>query len=166
MLRLRPGGPADEPALLALFDEAVTWLVARGQTGQWGSEPFSTQPQERRWVRTLANGGGLWIAEIAGTPVGALAIGAAPAHVPPSDRSELYVNLLLTSRRRAGMGIGGRLVEQAVRLAREQGVEQLRVDCWAGAPRLVRWYEDAGFTRSDTFELDGWRGQVFAMELA
>ena len=31
-----PARPADEDALLALFDEAVAWMVARGQTGPVG----------------------------------------------------------------------------------------------------------------------------------
>jgi ribosomal protein S18 acetylase RimI-like enzyme len=64
-----------------------------------------------------------------------------------------------------GMGIGRVLVEAAVRIARERGVRQLRVDCWAGAERLVRWYEEAGFERVKTFKLDGWRSQLLAMEL-
>ena len=44
-LSIRPGSPADYDALLALFDEAVAWMVARGQEGQWGSRPFSERPE-------------------------------------------------------------------------------------------------------------------------
>jgi len=29
----------------------------------------------------------------------------------------------------------------------------------------VRWYEKQGFTRSSRFELNGWQGQIFTMEL-
>jgi len=164
-LRTRAGGKADEGALLALFDEAVAWLVARGQTGQWGSEPFSQRPDMRDRVRRLATSGGLWIAERDGEPVGALVVGAAPDYVAPAERPEVYVTLLLTSRRLAGARIGDGLVELAVRLARAQRVEQLRVDCWAGAPGLVRWYEQVGFERSGMFDLGGWRGQLFTMRL-
>jgi ribosomal protein S18 acetylase RimI-like enzyme len=162
---LRRGGPADEDALLALFDEAVAWLVARGQAGQWGSEPFSQRPDMRARVHGLATGGGLWIAERAGQAVGALAVEEAPPYAPPARRSELYINLLITSRRHAGLGIGRALVEAAVRMGRERGVEQLRVDCWAEAERLVRWYEEAGFERRETIELEGWRGQLLVLEL-
>src|SRR3954465_5205598 len=42
---IRPGTPDDEGALLALFDEAVAWMVARGQTGQWGDRPFSQRAE-------------------------------------------------------------------------------------------------------------------------
>jgi hypothetical protein len=38
---IRRGAPADAAAVIGLFDEAVEWLVARGQTGQWGTEPLS-----------------------------------------------------------------------------------------------------------------------------
>jgi hypothetical protein len=50
--------------------------------------------------------------------------------------------------------------------ARAHGSEILRVDCWAGAPGLVSWYERQGFTRSGTFTMsNGWRGQLFEMTL-
>ncbi len=54
------------------------------------------------------------------------------------------------------------LFDQAV----ERGAELLRVDCWAGAPRLVRWYEEQGFTRSGTFAVGDWHGQVFEMPVS
>jgi GNAT superfamily N-acetyltransferase len=164
-LVVRAGGVADQAVLLALFDEAVAWLGARGQTGQWGSEPFSARADMQARVHGLVTGGGLWIAEHAGAPVGALALGTAPGYAPPARRPELYINLLLTSRRFAGMGIGRSLVDFAVRQARERGAEQLRVDCWAEAAGLVRWYEDVGFERAGTFDLAGWRGQLLTMEL-
>jgi GNAT superfamily N-acetyltransferase len=62
-------------------------------------------------------------------------------------------------------GIGARLLEHAVALARDAGVGLLRVDCWAGAPRLVGFYEAHGFVRDGTFDVRGWQGQVFWMRL-
>src|SRR5207248_2107926 len=62
-LALRPGTADDYGALLALFDEAVAWMVARGQPGQWGDRPFSERPEARRRVREFAARPGLWIAE-------------------------------------------------------------------------------------------------------
>jgi ribosomal protein S18 acetylase RimI-like enzyme len=162
---VRRGSEADEGALLELFDEAVAWLVARGQVGQWGSKPFSERPEMVERVHGMATSGGLWVEELDGAAVGAVVLGASPAHVPAATRPEVYIDLLLSSRRCAGMGIGRRLVDHAVRLACESEVEQLRVDCWAGADRLVRWYEEMGFTRSGTFDVTGWRGQLFVMEL-
>jgi hypothetical protein len=34
VIGVRRGVPADADPLLALFDDAVAWLLARGQTGQ------------------------------------------------------------------------------------------------------------------------------------
>lgn len=166
VIAIRNGGPEDASLLLTWFDEAVVWLTARGQSAQWGSEPFSTQPRQVQRVRALAAGGGLRIAELDGEPVGALAVGEAPGYAPRADTAELYVILLLTSRRRAGERIGDALVARAVAEARAAGRRLVRVDCWAGSPRLVRWYEDQGFIPTETFEVNGWTGQVFAMGVA
>jgi GNAT superfamily N-acetyltransferase len=85
--------------------------------------------------------------------------------VEPIDEPERYVEALVTSRRHPGRGIGAALVAAAADEARESGAAVLRVDCWAGAPPLVAWYERQGFERSGTFDVDGWIGQVFAMRL-
>ena len=86
-------------------------------------------------------------------------------YAPPAPVQELYIILLLSSRRYVGRGIGGALVNKAIELGYERKAEILRVDCWAHAPGLVRWYEKQGFTRSNRFELNGWQGQIFTMEL-
>jgi hypothetical protein len=88
-LRIRTGGSADAPVLLELFDEAVAWLVARGQTGQWGSEPVSRRARGSAFVQEFADGGGLRIAELAGRAAGALVVGDAPDHVPGETTFEV-----------------------------------------------------------------------------
>jgi ribosomal protein S18 acetylase RimI-like enzyme len=165
-VHIRPGTATDVPLLLALFDEAVAWLVARGQPGQWGTMPWSQRPRAVGYVKAWANGRGLRIAqEHDATPLGALVLGTRPPHVEPIDEPEGYVEALVTSRRHAGRGIGARLVAAAADEARAAGAAVLRVDCWAGAPPLVAWYERQGFARSGTFDVDGWIGQVFTMRL-
>jgi GNAT superfamily N-acetyltransferase len=165
MFEIRRGHVDDQDWLLSLFDEAVRWMVARGQSGQWGTEPFSDSPRRIARVGGMIDSGGLRVAEADGEPVAALVVGIAPLHVPPADRPELYINLLISSRRHAGNGIGSMLVAHAVAEARARGAQQLRVDCWAGAPTLVRWYRDQGFEPAGTFDVDGWLGQIFAMAL-
>jgi hypothetical protein len=49
-LMIRPGDEGDEPVVLALFDEAVAWLVERGQAGQWGAVAFSERSHARERV--------------------------------------------------------------------------------------------------------------------
>jgi RimJ/RimL family protein N-acetyltransferase/ribosomal protein S18 acetylase RimI-like enzyme len=164
--RIRQGEAGDAPLVLAMFDEAVEWVVARGQTGQWGTEPFSSKPQNVERAQAWASGGGLRVAEDEdGAALGVIVLGERYPHVEPVDEPERYVQLLLTSRDHAGRRVGATLVAAAAAEARAAGAALLRVDCWAGAPSLVAWYERQGFARSSTFEVDGWRGQVFTMRL-
>src|SRR4051812_50101693 len=83
--RIRPGGPEDAQALLALFDEAVDWLAERGQTGQWGSEPFSSRDSAIARCAEWAASGGLWLpgGGGGGPPRGAAARARPPRGGPP-----------------------------------------------------------------------------------
>jgi predicted N-acetyltransferase YhbS len=81
---------------------------------------------------------------------------------------ETYLLFLISDRDQAGSGIGSELVRRAVTDARAAGSHVLRVDCWAGAPGLVAWYERQGFVRSGRFTVDvrgGWDGQAFELTL-
>jgi GNAT superfamily N-acetyltransferase len=164
-VRIRPGAPGDADAVLALFDEAVEWLAARGQPEQWGTEPMSANERMVARVHEWAAGDGLWMAEFGGAVAGALVVGDAPPYVRAIEGPELYVELLLSSRRLAGRRIGARLLEHAVGLARDQGAAVLRVDCYAGAPKLVAFYEQQGFVRDGSFVARGFRGQVLSMRV-
>ncbi|MBC6451448.1 GNAT family N-acetyltransferase [Actinokineospora xionganensis] len=158
---IRPGGPADADTMLAFLDEAVAWMVERGQSEQWGSEPWSAQPKRVARVRAMAESGLLWIAEADGAPAGALVLGEPPEMIPPVDEPEVYIRFLITSRRLAGRGIGSDLLDFARARTRALGIGLLRVDCWAGARgRLVDYYVRNGFTPSATFTVDDWPGQV------
>jgi GNAT superfamily N-acetyltransferase len=162
-VRIREGTPADAAAVLALFDDAVRWLVARGQTGQWGTRPFSAVDARVARAAEWAAGGGLRIACDGDEVIGAIVIGARPEHVSPAGSPERYIEALVTSRAHAGRDIGGELVRRAIKETRTAGVPLLRVDCWAGAPSLVAWYERQGFHRSGTFTVRDWHGQVLSM---
>jgi GNAT superfamily N-acetyltransferase len=164
-LHFREGSADDADLVLAMFDEAVQWLVARGLSGQWGELPFSTRPETRDRVLLILEGDEVRIAEHGGVPAGVVAAGVAPPYVPDADVPELYVTLLLSARRLAGNEIGARLLELMATIASDRGAAQLRVDCWADAPALVRFYEREGFRRDARFELDGWRGQVLRRSL-
>ena len=166
-MRIRPGDGADVPAVMAMFDEAVAWMVARGNTEQWGSEPWSSRPTKVESIRRRVERDDLWIAELGGAPVGALITSGKPQdYVEPVDEPELYVNLLLTSRSYAGRGIGAQLLAHARSLAVGQGVALVRVDCYRGGDgSLVRYYERHGFTRTHPFTVGEWPGQVLEQRL-
>jgi GNAT superfamily N-acetyltransferase len=163
-IEVRHGGPEDTARLLALFDDAIAWLVAHGQTGQWGDKPFSARDAEAQRAQGWADGGGLWFAVGPdGEDAGAIVLGDAFGYVPEPDRPEVYVQVLLTASAFRGRGVGRRLIDQAVRVAREQGAEQLRVDCWDGAPELPAAYVRLGFERVGSFEVKGWPGAILVM---
>ncbi|AHH94769.1 GNAT family N-acetyltransferase [Kutzneria albida] len=162
---IRPGGPADSQAVLGLLDEAVRWLVAQGRTGQWGTEPFSTNPTRVATVRGWMNGQS-WIAEADGRVAGALAVGEALSYVPPADVPELYIRGLVGGQFPAARGAGRLLLAQVEAEGRRLGVTRLRVDCYAGDDRaLVAFYESAGFTATDPFTVGDWPGQVLERRL-
>ena len=151
--------------MLALFDEAVSWLVQRGLVGQWGEQPFSATPQTKALVRRTLKQDVVRIAEHEGVPVGVLAAGVCPPYVPSIPLPELYVWLLLSARHLSGNRIGSRLLELATEIARQRNAQIVRVDCWADSPALVRYYERHGFAREGRFDLDGWRGQILSRKL-
>jgi GNAT superfamily N-acetyltransferase len=168
-MEIRRGDLDDVPVLLGLYDEAVEWMVARGNTEQWGTEPFSTDPQKVSGVQYLVRTGDLWLAEIDGEPVGALIVNdrPPPSYGIPADEPELYVNLLLVSRRHAGRKIGTALLDFARDEARARGVSLMRLDCYAGGTgELIRYYTRHGFTPTETYRsIDGWPGQFLEQRI-
>ncbi|KAL6837559.1 acyl-CoA N-acyltransferase [Trichoderma camerunense] len=178
---LRPGTVEDVPAMLRLMDIATAWLVKKGQTGQWGTERHSTNPDRIKQATELAESGGTWIAvdtnysppkpgdeelSVINGVVGAITVGQAVHYVQPATEPELYVKYLASDRASSGKGIGTLLLEKARALAREAGVSLLRLDCYAGGSGgLVRYYESQGFKRMETFEAKGWPGQVLIQKL-
>jgi GNAT superfamily N-acetyltransferase len=168
---LRRGGAADLDAVLALLDEAVAWLNARGNTEQWGDTPWSRVPASVARIGDMLREFEPWLAERDGRPLGALVVSDTPArYVPPAAEPELYVNLLVGGREPAARGTGRRLLAHARTLAQRRGVRLLRVDCWAGGGgELVRFYQRAGFTPTAEFSVDvrgrAWPGQLLEQRL-
>jgi GNAT superfamily N-acetyltransferase len=88
-------------------------------------------------------------------------------YVEAADEPELYLHLLITSRRHMGHGIGQELVEHARSVASERSIELIRVDCYAGDDRkLVAAYERLGFAPTEPFTVKDWPGQVLAMRVS
>jgi GNAT superfamily N-acetyltransferase len=159
--RVRIGSVADVPAVLGLLDGAVRWLVEQGRPGQWGTEPWSASPEKVERIRGLVAAGELLLLEdSSGAVLAALVHGPdAMPYVPPAEGPEDYVQLLVADP--AARGAGRRLLDESWARARAAGLDAQRVDCYAGGNgRLVRVYEDAGFTRTVAFDVGGWPGQV------
>lgn len=156
----------DLPALLGVFDAAVTWLASRGLEEQWGRAPFSAQPalvgEFRSWIRD----GRTWVAAGRSGLVGAVTGGRAPSYAPVESGPELYVQGLVAGRAPQSRGVGLALLRHAEQLARETACRQIRLDCWdGGGGQLVRYYERAGFIPGERVSVGGWRGRILAKEV-
>lgn len=165
-LTVRRGTVRDADTMLALFDDAVRWLVERGSTGQWGTAPFSAIPQRVQQVRGWAESGALRVAEQHGLVLAMSAVGPAPAYVSPPTEPELYVMGLVARRAPEARGAGAALLADARAEAARLELAKVRVDCWSGAGgALVQYYVRAGFTPVETVQVDAWRGQVLELRL-
>lgn len=166
-MEIRRGDLDDLPAVMAMLDGAVAWLDASGRTGQWGTEPFSGQPGRVEGIAEKIREGTTWIAEVDGTPAGAMTLAPGPPrYVEPATEPEVYVTLLVASRSHAGLGVGSALLAHARDETRRAGVELLRVDCYAGsAGELVAYYRRNGFEPTESFTVGTWPGQVLAQRV-
>src|SRR3569833_1989808 len=98
--------------------------------------------------------GAAHIAEADGEPAATLTLTDAPgaylSHLRPVGEPERYIHWPASARRFKGHGVGSALLAHAAEVTRGAGVGLLRVDCYAcGDGRLVRYYEDNGFTRTE-----------------
>jgi GNAT superfamily N-acetyltransferase len=161
-MTLRTGSVDDLPAVTALMDGAVRWLVSQGRTGQWGDQPWSASEARVARLRGMIAGPGkeLLVLEHEGAVVAALAHGPdAHDYVPAADEPESYVLLLVSDP--VVRGAGRRLLDESWTRARAAGLTRQRVDCYGGGDgKLVRFYESAGFTRVAPFEVSGWPGEL------
>lgn len=157
---IRVGSIEDADAVLGLLDRAVQWLIAKGRTGQWGDQPWSASEKRVARIHEMVAGSELLVLERDGVVVGALAHGReAHGYVPAAAEPEDYVLLLVSDP--GVRGAGRLLLEEAWLRARVAGVGLQRVDCYAGDDgKLVRFYESAGFTATERFEVAGWPGQL------
>ena len=98
VVQFRTGSSEDTDAVIALFDANVAWLVERGRSDQWGSEPFSENPKLVGFARDLLSSGLVTIAEIDGAVIGASVVTDHPMpYVPAIEEPERYLKLLIAS---------------------------------------------------------------------
>jgi GNAT superfamily N-acetyltransferase len=173
-LVIMPAQKKDLPEILALFDEAVAWLVIRGIVDQWGTEPFSKYPSRWAQFQGWIDRGAMFVArrsdKHSDNIVGTLAVGAqAPWYLTrytefPS--SAFYLEAFTTSRSVTGQGIGRTLLQWAEQYTLQSGRSELWLDCWADNPDLCRYYQKAGFVPRELFYVGEWHGQYFEKQLA
>jgi DNA-binding MarR family transcriptional regulator/GNAT superfamily N-acetyltransferase len=80
-----------------------------------------------------------WVAELDGVPAGFVCC-------VPEDDATARLRLLLVERWARGLGIGGRLVDEVLRFARQAGYERIVLSTYSVLADARRIYQRAGFT--------------------
>ena len=166
--RIREATPGDLPAVLQLYDEAVAWLNAQGITEQWGTTPVSERPHLVEEISEFLNYG--MVAEEVEIQ-GFIAVNFnTPDYFPsyaeqPTMMGGGYVHTLVARRTPAARGVGADLLRWAEQHTQKQGKRYLRLNCWAGNPKLVAYYESRGFVRGGEVACENWWGQLLEKRL-
>src|SRR4051794_7398102 len=107
-------------------------------------------------------GGGLWIAEIDGEVVGSIGITRDSAEVA---RLRWYI----VREDAHGLGIGKRLLDEALDFCRAEGYARVWLSTAAGPPESTHRYVAAGFVLTEEFDSESWgepvREQRYELEL-
>jgi GNAT superfamily N-acetyltransferase len=154
---LRVATAEDTPAVVALYDEAVEWLVARGRFDQWGTTPFSARPEVVAMIQARAESGDMWLAHTGDRILGAIVLGdKAPHYIDPAAHGrQIYITGFITSRAPDARTAGQILLQHAKDTAYREGISLLRLDCYAGGDgALVAYYESVGFEQVTRFSVE------------
>ena len=132
-----------------------------------GQSALVRTAREAEFVREMTTNPGFTLAEIGPDPVGALIVSDfPPPYVPAASEPDLYIDLLLVSRRHAGRRIGSALLDYARTECRNRGRTLCSSIAGPGGRELVRYYERAGFTPTDAFHQGDWPGQLLVQQLS
>ena len=127
-VRFLVAAPGQAGEVLAVLDEAAAWLQGRG-VEQWPSR------FEQSWVEGADRRGETWLALAGGTVRGTVTLDYGDPVWDDLPAAALYVHRMAV--RRSAAGLGTVILRWAAGVAREQGREALRLDCWPAA-RLLR----------------------------
>lgn len=152
-LRIAPATADQLAVVVALEEQSVAWLRARGIDPGEPPRPLADIYRERLATGEIYLG---WLGE---TPVGMLTLQRTDPRVwPEAPPDALYVHGLMVSRRHAGQGIGLRLLDWASDQVATAGRAYLRLDCMARNPLLRAYYERAGFIYRGTIRWKAYEG--------
>lgn len=143
---IRIAGPEALPAFVALAEAQADWLWARG-IRQW--TPGSIRAEQGELARKLARG---WLvtAVVPGDEerklvAGCLLTSLATSGWQDREASAAYIERLAVARAFAGRGLSQAIVAACADLARESGLDVLRLDCWDGNETLKALYRNLEF---------------------
>lgn len=142
--------PSQVDDVLTILDEAARWLQIRG-VSQW---PPRFEPS---WVAGAIGRGETWLIRLGATICATVTLDGADSVWDRLPGRALYVHRMAVRRRSAGLGAV--ILAWAAGVARERGLESLRLDCVASNDRLRAYYEAAGFIHRGDATVAGAPGQ-------
>jgi GNAT superfamily N-acetyltransferase len=147
-LTLRRADARDYVAIIGLIEAARRWLRTKN-TDQW-LQPWPSEEDRHHRIRAALQVGKTWVAWDGNTLVATITADDADTGVWPEEmvaERAVYVSRLVVSRRYAGRGVGGGLLDWAAIRARSlYGALWTRVDVWTTNQALHKYYEQQGFT--------------------
>ncbi len=138
-LTIAPAGLDDVDAVVAIWDDADTWMRSRGIVAEQPPRPL------REIVCDRVRRGEVYLGRIGGEPAATITLEWEDDGVwadMPGDA--LYVHGLASRRAYSATGLA--LLRWAECVAADHGTPLLRLDCRAENPELRAYYERAGFT--------------------
>ena len=167
-IKLATENEADE--ILRLYDEAVEWMVANGNTSQWGTEPLSKNETFAERVKCWLRAKRSYLGLLDGRIVGFVALSTeTPEYIGTLKTlvkvPSYYVVGLISDRNMKGNGIGKILLHYADKIAHEQKHKAIYLDCWSGSAKLPEYYENNGYERLASFEVGKWPGVLMEKQL-
>ncbi|MFE9253788.1 GNAT family N-acetyltransferase [Streptomyces sp. NPDC006879] len=152
----------DARTLVALHDGAARWMARRGisqwKPGERDTEHFTARMREGEvWIARDQRGRALGGYELWWSDEQAWGV------QPPVAG---YVHRLMTDHAIAPAGAGRGLLAHAERRIRGTGRERTRLDCLSTSPRLLAYYQDAGYRVAGEFPSKvGKDGRVYGVVL-
>ncbi len=136
--------------VLTILDEAAHWLQVRG-VSQW---PSRFEPS---WVEGALGRGETWLVRVGAATCATVTLDMADSVWDELPGRALYVHRIAVRRQSAGLGAA--ILAWAAGVARERGLDGLRLDCVASNDRLRAYYETAGFIHRGDVTVAGAPGQ-------
>jgi len=146
VLEIRAATPNELGDVLGVLDDAAAWLQSIGVREQWPGS-FSADPA---WVERFTGwtaGGNVFLArDASGIAIGCFRLMREDTLIWQDNTGRhVYLHSLAVRRSAAGSGVASAMLDWELEHAAGLGAEDLRLDCWAGNERLVKYYEASMF---------------------
>lgn len=134
--------PGQVDAVFALYEKRVQWMNEKG-IRQWNENAY-LQVFPKAYYLRQQEAGHLYVWAEGDSVLGAaVLLEEDESWIGQPDHPALYVHNLVTDS--SARGVGAKMLSAAEALARQRGVERMRLDCAVDNAFLNRYYEGMGY---------------------